>query len=105
MSDKPAATPAAAPAKPVISEEAIQKEISDLVANAKEALKEYMTMDQEQIDKITSAMALAGLTAQVSLAQMAIEETKRGIFEDKVTRTSSRRSASTTRSSTCARWV
>lgn len=89
MSAKPAAAAAAAPApaaKPAISEEAIQKEISDLVSNAKEALKEYMTMDQDQIDKITSAMALAGLTAQVSLAQMAIEETKRGIFEDKVTK-------------------
>ena len=87
MSAKPAATPAAAPAaKPAISEEAIQKEINDLVKNAKEALEEYMKMDQDQIDKITSAMALAGLTAQVSLAQMAIEETKRGIFEDKVTK-------------------
>ena len=60
--------------------------IYDLVAKAKTALDEYMKLDQEQVDKITNAMSLAGLSAQIELAKMAVEETGRGIFEDKVTK-------------------
>lgn len=60
--------------------------INTLVSNAKKALEEYMALDQEQVDKITEAMALAGLSAQMELAKMAVEETGRGIFEDKVTK-------------------
>ncbi|MBP1559653.1 MAG: bifunctional acetaldehyde-CoA/alcohol dehydrogenase [Oscillospiraceae bacterium] len=60
--------------------------VNRLVANAKIALEEYMKLDQEQVDKITKAMALAGLSAQTELAKMAVEETGRGIFEDKVTK-------------------
>ena len=60
--------------------------IDDLVAKAKTALDEYMKLDQEQVDKITNAMSLAGLSAQIELAKMAVEETGRGIFEDKVTK-------------------
>nr|WP_302596784.1 bifunctional acetaldehyde-CoA/alcohol dehydrogenase [uncultured Cellulosilyticum sp.] len=60
--------------------------IDELVAKAKVALDEYMKLDQEQIDEITKAMALAGLSAQMKLAKMAIDETGRGIFEDKVTK-------------------
>lgn len=60
--------------------------IDRLVENAKKALDEFMKMDQQQIDKITEAMALAGLSAQMELARMAVEETGRGIFEDKVTK-------------------
>ena len=36
--------------------------INDLVEKADKALEEYMKLDQEQIDKITKAMALAGLS-------------------------------------------
>lgn len=60
--------------------------VDELVAKAKAALDEYMKLDQEQINKITKAMALAGLSAQMELAKMAVEETGRGIFEDKVTK-------------------
>lgn len=60
--------------------------INGLVANAKKALEEFMKLDQAQVDKITEAMALAGLSAQSELAKMAIEETGRGIYEDKVTK-------------------
>lgn len=60
--------------------------INTLVENAKKALDEYMKLDQKQVDKITEAMALAGLSAQMELAKMAVEETGRGIFEDKVTK-------------------
>ncbi len=63
-----------------------QEMVNRLVANAKTALEEYKKLNQEQIDKITEAMALAGLSAQMELAKMAVDETKRGIFEDKVTK-------------------
>ncbi|MFR0881609.1 MAG: aldehyde dehydrogenase family protein, partial [Oscillospiraceae bacterium] len=60
--------------------------IDGLVQKAKVALDEYMKLDQAQIDAITKAAALAGLSAQMELAKMAVEETGRGIFEDKVTK-------------------
>ena len=72
------------------TEEAVQvsteEMINKLVSNASKALDEYMKLDQEQVDKIAKAMALAGLSAQTELAKMAVEETGRGIFEDKVTK-------------------
>lgn len=73
---------------PAAEEEKFDTEgmINELVSNAKKALEEYMKLDQEQVDKITEAMALAGLSAQMELAKMAVEETGRGIFEDKVTK-------------------
>ncbi|MCH5348658.1 MAG: bifunctional acetaldehyde-CoA/alcohol dehydrogenase [Oscillospiraceae bacterium] len=60
--------------------------INELVSNAKKALDEYMKLDQQQVDTIAEAMALAGLSAQGELAKMAVEETGRGIYEDKVTK-------------------
>ncbi|MEG0152241.1 MAG: bifunctional acetaldehyde-CoA/alcohol dehydrogenase [Cellulosilyticaceae bacterium] len=60
--------------------------VNELVLKAKVALDEFMKLDQVQIDEITKAMALAGLSNQMKLARMAIEETGRGIFEDKVTK-------------------
>jgi len=62
----------------------IQKMIDDLTAKADRALHEYMKLDQNQIDKIVNAMALAGLDNHRMLAKLAVEETKRGIYEDKV---------------------
>ena len=65
--------------------EAMQgNEVDKLVANAEEALAQYMEMTQEQIDAICHAMTLAGLDNHMYLAKLAIEETKRGIMEDKV---------------------
>ena len=58
--------------------------IDQLVANAQKALKEYMKLDQEQVDKIVHAMALAGLDNHMSLAKLAYEETGRGVLEDKI---------------------
>lgn len=60
--------------------------VNELVLKAKVALDEFMKLDQVQIDEITKAMALAGLSNQMKLARMAVEETGRGIFEDKVTK-------------------
>lgn len=58
--------------------------IDKLVENAKMALKEYMELDQKQVDKIVHAMTLAGLDNHMYLAKLAVEETGRGVFEDKV---------------------
>ncbi|WP_343208283.1 bifunctional acetaldehyde-CoA/alcohol dehydrogenase [Anaerolentibacter hominis] len=63
-----------------------QEEVDALVAKAQEALKEFMELDQETIDNIVHEMALAGLAKQEELAKMAVEETGRGIYEDKITK-------------------
>lgn len=60
--------------------------VDTLVKNADKALKAYMELTQEQVDEITKAMALAGVREHMYLAKLAIEETGRGIFEDKVTK-------------------
>ncbi len=60
--------------------------VNQLVEKAQVALKAMMDLTQEQVDEITKAMALAGLSNQMKLARMAVEETGRGIFEDKVTK-------------------
>ena len=62
------------------------KMVDELAAKASACLTKMMELDQEQIDKIVKAMALAGLSNQMHLARMAVEETGRGIFEDKVTK-------------------
>ena len=60
--------------------------VDTLVKNADQALKAYMELTQEQVDEITKAMALAGVREHMYLAKLAVEETGRGIFEDKVTK-------------------
>ena len=62
------------------------KMVDELAKKAQVALDQMMALDQEQVDKIVKAMALAGLKNQMKLAKMAVEETGRGIFEDKVTK-------------------
>lgn len=64
----------------------VQAMVNELVANAQKALAEYMTMNQEQIDEIVKAMALAGQADHMRLAKLAVEETGRGIYEDKMTK-------------------
>ncbi|MCH1959107.1 bifunctional acetaldehyde-CoA/alcohol dehydrogenase [Romboutsia hominis] len=60
--------------------------INDLVTKGNKAKEEMLKLDQEAVDKIVKAMAKAGLDKHIELAQMAVEETERGIFEDKVTK-------------------
>ena len=75
-------------ANPVSEEERnrISKMIDDLVEKAKTASKEYMRLDQDQIDNIVKQMSMAGLEHHMELAKMAVEETGRGIYEDKITK-------------------
>lgn len=58
--------------------------IESLVENGKNALKEMVKLNQEQVDNIVREMALAGLANHMRLAKMAVEETKRGVYEDKI---------------------
>ena len=64
----------------------IKSMVDDLVAKAKKASEEYLQLNQEQVDNITKAMAMAGLEKHMELAKMAVEETGRGIYEDKITK-------------------
>ena len=64
--------------------EEIKANIDSLVERAQAALAEFMTMSQEQVDRIVKAMTLAGLEKHMELAKMAVEETKRGVYEDKI---------------------
>jgi acetaldehyde dehydrogenase/alcohol dehydrogenase len=60
--------------------------INSLVEKAKKSLDAFMAMDQEKIDRIVKEMALAGLDQHMYLAKLAIDETQRGIYEDKITK-------------------
>jgi len=60
--------------------------VDALVKNALKALDEFQKLDQATVDNIVHEMALAGLAKQQLLAKMAVEETGRGIYEDKITK-------------------
>ncbi|WP_438433195.1 bifunctional acetaldehyde-CoA/alcohol dehydrogenase [Gorillibacterium sp. sgz500922] len=64
----------------------VQETINKLVENAKKAQEAFMSMTQDQIDKIVQEMALAGLDQHMYLAKLAVEETGRGVYEDKITK-------------------
>lgn len=64
----------------------IKNSINELIEKAKIASKEYMKLNQEQVDNIVKAMSMAGLENHMKLAKMAVEETGRGVYEDKITK-------------------
>ena len=63
-----------------------QEEVNGLVEKALVALDEYASFTQEQIDFIVAKASVAALDKHGELAKLAIEETKRGTFEDKATK-------------------
>ncbi|OXM85648.1 bifunctional acetaldehyde-CoA/alcohol dehydrogenase [Paenibacillus rigui] len=63
-----------------------QEEVNRLVDKAKKALQAFMQLNQEQVDAIVQQMALAGLDRHMPLAKLAVEETGRGVYEDKITK-------------------
>ena len=67
-------------------EQKVQNSINELIEKAKIASKEYLKLDQKTVDNITKAMSMAGLEHHMELAKMAVEETGRGIYEDKITK-------------------
>ncbi len=58
--------------------------IDELVSKAQGALHSFLELGQEDVDRIVKAMALAGLERHMELARMAVEETGRGVYEDKI---------------------
>ncbi|HBC85021.1 MAG TPA: bifunctional acetaldehyde-CoA/alcohol dehydrogenase [Clostridiales bacterium] len=64
----------------------IKSMVDNLVEKAKIASQEYLKLDQNQVNDIIRAMAMAGLEHHMDLAKMAVEETGRGIYEDKITK-------------------
>lgn len=63
-----------------------RQEIESLVEKGRIALNKFMELDQAQVDEIIKAMAMAGLDKHMYLAKLAIEETGRGVYEDKITK-------------------
>ncbi|MCG8501204.1 MAG: bifunctional acetaldehyde-CoA/alcohol dehydrogenase [Firmicutes bacterium] len=63
-----------------------QQTVDTLVSKAQIALDKFMALDQHQVDAIVKAMAMAGLDDHMRLAKMAVEETGRGVYEDKITK-------------------
>jgi acetaldehyde dehydrogenase/alcohol dehydrogenase len=71
-----AKTPAAEPAT-------LESAIDALVAGASKALAAYASFTQADVDHIVKKASVAALNQHGQLAQLAVAETKRGVFEDK----------------------
>ncbi|MGJ7909440.1 bifunctional acetaldehyde-CoA/alcohol dehydrogenase [Neobacillus sp. LXY-1] len=62
----------------------VNEMVDKLVDNGLKALEQFRRLDQEKVDEIVKAMALAGLDQHMQLAKLAHEETGRGVYEDKI---------------------
>lgn len=58
--------------------------IKQILQHADNAARYYASMDQPTIDGIVQQMTLAGIQRHMELAKLELEETKRGVFEDKI---------------------
>lgn len=63
-----------------------EAEVDTLVAQAQVALREFEQLNQEQVDRIVAKASIAALNKHLVLAQMAVDETGRGLVEDKATK-------------------
>ncbi len=64
----------------------VNEMIDSLVKRAKVASDKFNLLNQDQVDYIVKQMAMAALENHMKLAKLAVEETKRGIYEDKITK-------------------
>lgn len=62
------------------------QKIDELVSKGQKALDEFRLLDQEKVDYIVAKCSVAALDNHGTLALAALEETKRGVFEDKATK-------------------
>ena len=62
------------------------QEVNELVKKGLVALEEFRKLDQEQVDYIVAKVSTSVLDHHEYLAKLAIEETGRGVFEDKCTK-------------------
>lgn len=63
--------------------EEIDSHVDELVQKALKALDEFETFNQETVDYIVAKCSVAGLDQHGVLAEAAVKETGRGVFEDK----------------------
>ncbi|WP_128381342.1 bifunctional acetaldehyde-CoA/alcohol dehydrogenase [Streptomyces cavernae] len=70
------ATPGGEPSETAIT-------VDRLVTNGLKALADYEELTQEQVDHIVKKASVAALDRHTELARLAVEETGRGVFEDK----------------------
>src|SRR3954453_11561444 len=71
------------PAAPLVEDD-VAAPPDAIVARATAAASAFRALDQEAVDRIVHAMVVAGLQHAVELAQLAMDETGFGVFEDKV---------------------
>jgi len=76
-----ASAPTAPPASAAFS---LAERLDGYVERAQAAATSFRKLNQEEVDRIVWAMVVAGLQNAVELAQLAMEETGFGVFEDKV---------------------
>ncbi|MFF5308153.1 bifunctional acetaldehyde-CoA/alcohol dehydrogenase [Streptomyces massasporeus] len=57
--------------------------VDRLVTDGLKALADYEALSQEQVDHIVKKASVAALDQHTALARLAVEETGRGVFEDK----------------------
>lgn len=58
--------------------------LEEVLKRVRKAQKKFANYTQEQVDKIFQAAAIAANSARIPLAQMAVNETKMGVVEDKI---------------------
>ncbi|RFT41795.1 bifunctional acetaldehyde-CoA/alcohol dehydrogenase [Gardnerella sp. DNF00257] len=63
-----------------------KQEVDELAKKAKVALDEFEKLNQTQVDRIVAKASIAALNKHLVLAKMAVEETGRGLVEDKATK-------------------
>lgn len=61
-----------------------EESLNQLLSNVRKAQEEFATFSQEKVDEIFYQASLAANKMRIPLAQMAAEETKMGVMEDKV---------------------
>ena len=63
-----------------------EAEVNQLVQKGLEALEAFRSLNQEQVDYIVAKASVAALDQHGELAMAAVQETGRGVFEDKATK-------------------
>lgn len=66
--------------------ELAQEEVNGLVSKGVVALDGFLKLNQEQVDYIVAKASVAALDKHGDLALLAVNETQRGVFEDKATK-------------------
>ncbi|MDO5121851.1 MAG: aldehyde dehydrogenase family protein, partial [Erysipelotrichaceae bacterium] len=74
------------PSAPALNSASPAEEVNEKVGKALKALEEYASFDQEKIDYIVAKCSVAALDKHGELAKLAVQETGRGVFEDKATK-------------------